>query len=110
MNESSFYCKPAPGERIDTQLQLAPDDKSAIHGAVLDLERAPLSGALVLLFQVQSDTEPRGRHLIAQCVTDSEGHFAFGGLWGDRLYQVKIFLQNTNVRTLVLSGETAADL
>ena len=100
MGEPNFYCKPAKGERIETRLQLPPDTSAAIHGTVLDLEGAPMPGALVLLFRI--DEEEDRPVLLAQAATDPEGHFAFGGLEGDRLYRIKVFQQNTKVRTLEL--------
>jgi len=101
MQEFKFYCKPAPGERIETALTVSPDTSSAIHGVLTDPEGAPLPATLVLLFQTEEDAPPV---LIAQIATDAEGHFAFGGLMGDTLYQIKIFQQNTRVRTLELSS------
>ena len=103
MNETNFYCKPAPGERIETKLQIAPDPSAAIHGVVLDTEGAPISAALVLLFRV--DEEQSAEVLSAQAATDSEGHFAFGGLTGDVLYRVKVFQRGGKVRALEVRGE-----
>ncbi|MCL2563720.1 MAG: carboxypeptidase-like regulatory domain-containing protein [Oscillospiraceae bacterium] len=90
MNDANFYCKPAQGERIETKLELAPDISAAIHGVVSDTEGAAIGGALVLLFRVDEQTD-KAHTLIAQIVTDAEGHFAFGGLDGDVLYRVKVF-------------------
>ena len=101
MQDFKFYCKPAPGERIETALSISPDTSSAIHGVLTDPEGVPLPAVLVLLFRTAEDTPPV---LIAQIVTDAEGHFAFGGLVGDTLYQIKIFQQNTRMRTLELSS------
>ena len=100
MSDFCFYCKPAPGERIETALTVAPDISSAIHGVVTTPSGAPLGGALVLLFRVEEDVSS----LIAQCTTDADGHFAFGSLEGDLLYRIKVFQQGRRVRTLTLRG------
>jgi len=97
MNEANFYCKPACGERIETKLQITPDTSAAIHGVVSDTAGTAVPAALVLLFRVE---EEQAHTLIAQAATDSEGHFAFGGLEGDVLYRVKLFRQGAAVRTL----------
>ena len=101
MQDLKFYCKPAQGERIETVLTVPLDTSSAIHGVLTDPDGIPMSAVLVLLFQTTEDAPPS---LIAQVTTDSDGHFAFGGLLGDTLYQIKIFQQNTRVRTLELSS------
>jgi len=108
MLESTFYCKPAKGERIETRLQITPDLSAAIHGVVLDPEGGPVAAAFVLLFRVEEEATPL---LLAQSATDRDGHFVFGGLEGDTLYRIKVFQQNWSVRTLELrpsSGDFTA--
>ena len=101
MSDFSFYCKPAPGERIETAFSITSDTSSAIHGVVTDQDGAALVSVLVLLFRIEDDAPPV---LIAQCTTDRDGHFAFGGLLGDVLYRVKVFEQNKRVRELTLAS------
>jgi len=101
MQDHKFYCKPAEGERIETALTISPDTSSAIHGVLTDPDGLPMSAVLVLLFQTAEDALPS---LVAQVMSDADGHFAFGGLRGDTLYQIKLFQQNTRVRTLDLSS------
>ena len=101
MQDIKFYCKPAKGERIETALTIPLDTSSAIHGVLTDPDGTPMPTVLVLLFQIAEDAPPT---LIAQIMSDTDGHFAFGGLAGDTLYQIKIFQQNTRVRTLELSS------
>jgi len=103
MSEANFYCKPAPGERIDTRLQLAPDTAAAIYGVVSDPAGAPIPAALALLFRVEED--PATHTLLAQAATDAEGHFAFGGLESDVLYRIKLFPQGGTTRTLEWRAE-----
>ena len=101
MPDFNFHCKPAPGERIETTLAIPPDTSSAIHGVLTDPKGVPRPAVLVLLFRLEADAAPV---LIAQITTDADGHFAFGGLPGDTLYQVKLFQANTRMRTLDLSS------
>jgi len=100
MQDSAFYCKPAPGERIETTLQIAPDTSSAICGTVTDLDKNPLPGVLAVLFRIEDDHKPI---LLAQISTDADGQFAFGSLDGNTLYRIKVFQQGKNVRELELA-------
>ena len=101
MSDFHFYCKPAPGEQVETALTIIPDTSSAIHGVLTDPDGASVPSALVLLFSVGEDASLA---LIAQCTTDVDGHFAFGGLSGNTLYRVKVFPQGKRVRELSLCG------
>ena len=103
MNETSFYCKPAHAERIETKLHIAPDTTAAIHGTVFHTDGTPVSSALALLFRVDEDT--KAHTPLAQTTTDADGQFAFGMLTGDVLYRVKIFRQGTRVRVLEIRGD-----
>jgi len=95
---AQFYCKPACGELIETILRLEPDKSAAIHGIVLDPADNPVPGASVLLFRTG---EAQGESaLIAKTSTDPAGHFVFGPLEGDVLYQVRAFRNDTVVRVL----------
>ena len=98
MKQPNFYCKPAPGERVETTLQVRKDLTSVIHGVISTSDHIPLTEALVLLFR----EEEGALHpvLVGQVTTDEEGHFAFWNLQGDILYQIKIFQQGKQVRTL----------
>ena len=98
MRETSFFCKPTKGERVETQLQLSPSHTAAIYGVVTAPDGSPVTAALVLLFRVEED--PPGLIPQAQSTTDTDGHFAFGGLEGDVLYRVKVFPQGGRVRVL----------
>lgn len=102
MQQSNFYCKPAPGERVETTLQVPPDLTAAIHGIVTAPDGMPLADVLVLLFRMED--ESASAVLIAQVSTDADGHFAFGNLQGDALYRIKVFQQGKQVRTLELTA------
>jgi len=93
-----FYCKPACGELIETTLRLEPDKSAAIHGIVLDPADSPVPGASILLFRI--DETQNESALIAKACTDAEGHFVFGSLKGDVLYQIRAFRNDTAIRVL----------
>ena len=97
----SFYCKPKKGQRIEAVLQVERAQSAAIHGVLRDSGGEPLTEALALLFRADENKDVP----IAQAQSDPEGHFAFGGLQGDTLYQVKIFQQNREIRKLALGED-----
>ena len=89
MQQPNFHYKPAPGERIDTRLVVSPNSAACVFGQVAEPSGTPLAGVLVLLLRIETDT-PAGVP-VAQMLTDTDGHFAFGGLAGDVLYRAKVF-------------------
>ena len=94
----NFYCKPKKGQRIETTLQVEREQSAVIHGVLKDPTGEPIVSALLLLFCIEEHADTP----IAQAYSDPDGHFAFWGLEGDRLYRVKLFQQNTEVRELSL--------
>ena len=98
MQQPNFHCKPVPGERIEAQLVAISDPAACVFGQVMEPVGTPLAGALVLLFRIEPDT-PAGVP-VAQMLTDTDGHFAFGGLDGDVLYRVKVFCHSGKMRVV----------
>jgi len=98
--KTKFYFKPAPGEQIETKIQIDHDLRSSIYGTVVDLEGAPISGALALLFRAGEAQTP-----LSQFYTDEDGQFVFGDLFGDTLYLIKIFRSNRKIRELEIMAE-----
>ena len=94
-----FYCKPKKDQRIETVLQVERDQSALIHGVVKDPAGAPIAGALLLLFSADENRDIP----LAQAHTDPEGHFAFWGLAGDVLYQIKLFQEHTDMREITLN-------
>ena len=98
----NFYLKPTPGQRVETQLTVQQDNTATIFGRIHNTTGAPLPTVLVLLFQEGKDSP------IAQCESDLDGHFAFGGLPGNTLYQVKVFPPGPAPRVLEFHDLTSA--
>ena len=95
-----FYFKPAAGEHIETTVNLTPDSSAAISGTVFSGKGTRVSGALVLLFRTGEE-----KKLIDRQFTDDEGHFFFGPIEGDVMYQIKIYKNHVKIRELEIVAE-----
>ncbi len=94
MSSLKFYVKPAPGERVETELTLPSAQEAAILGSVRTADGTPAAACTVLLY-ADGDTVP-----LKQAFTDAEGRFCFGPLAGDQLYIINIYHDHTRIRTL----------
>ena len=100
MTNNHFYIKPRQGELVNIHIPITASDGAVIHGVLTDEAGLPIANALVLLFRApQADSEHTMRPL-AHMRSDADGHFAFSGIHGDCLYEIRVFVQNTNIRTL----------
>ena len=93
---AKFYFRPSKGETIHTQVRPETDQGCGICGTISSGDKKT-EGALVLLFETQGQQAGR---LIASCVTDEDGAFAFGPLAAGELYVVKVFCDSLRLREL----------
>jgi len=98
---SKFYFRPAKGEQMSTVIAPENDESACICGRVVDGKQHPVSDALVLLFSTDEDT-PR---LLGSFCTDSDGHFLFGPLAGERLYLIKVYKNSLKLRELEVRAD-----
>lgn len=98
MKNNSFYIKALKGQFVNTEMKLSIKDTAATHGVILDNAGAAISGALVVLFEIQEEMH----HPVAYIETDKEGHFAFSSLEAGKLYRLRVFVSQKNMRNLVL--------
>ena len=94
MSTLRFYVKPAPGERVETELTVPDEAASCILGTVRSPTGDPAGGCAVLLYG-EDEAEP-----LAQAFTDAQGRFCFGPIPGDRLYIINIYRDSARIRTL----------
>ena len=100
MTNNHFYIKPRQGELVNIHIPITAPDDAVIHGVVTDETAQPIAGALVLLFSAPQTDEQKTMRPIAHMRSDAGGHFAFSDIHGDCLYEIRIFIQNTTMRTL----------
>jgi hypothetical protein len=93
---AKFYFRPAKGETIHTQLKPETEEGCGVCGTIADGEKKK-EGALVLLFEARGQQTGK---LLASCVTDEDGAFAFGPLAAGELYVVKVFCDSLKLREL----------
>jgi len=100
MTNNHFYIKPRKGELVNIPIPVSASESAVIHGVVTDETGQPIAGVLVLLFSAAQTDEQGPSAPIAHMLSDTDGHFAFSGIHGDRLYEIRTFVQNTAIRTL----------
>lgn len=91
----AFYVKPAARELVDAASTLAPDQRPALTGTVLDAAERPVEAALVTFYLADAPTKPVGA-----VYTDELGRFAFGPLEAGQLYHVTVFKASDEIRPL----------
>lgn len=99
MNASaSFYVKPSENELIETTVHMKPDPHPALLGTVVSEDGKPLSGALVAIYRSGGAGAPDSPE--GSLYTDEFGQFAFGPLDPGKLYLVRVYKNNRQIRTL----------
>lgn len=94
MSTLRLYVKPAPGERVETELTIPDEADSCILGTVRTPSGDPAAGCAVLLYPESGDAP------LAQAFSDAQGRFCFGPIPGDRLYIINIYRDSARIRTL----------
>ncbi len=100
---TKFFVHPGEHETIKTEITLAPDRRSALHGRVCLPDGKPAVDALVMLFHagVQGG-EPK---FVSCMFTDDSGHFVFGPLEPEVLCLLKVYKNSVKVRELEILTE-----
>ncbi|MCL2081392.1 MAG: carboxypeptidase-like regulatory domain-containing protein [Oscillospiraceae bacterium] len=96
----NFYIRPGVNERVEAQVELVPDARSAVYGVVRTEDGLPVSGALVLLFETGRGPEEAAPS--SQMFTDENGRFAFGPLAAGTLYMLSVYKNAVKLRELEL--------
>lgn len=100
---AQFYIRPGTNERIEAQVELKPDARSAIHGVVREADGTVVSDALVMLFE--TGRTPEEIFHVSQMFTDETGRFAFGPLTAGTLYMLKVFKNSVKLRELEIIAD-----
>ena len=96
----SFYVKPAANELVETTVHIQPDPRPALLGTVLS-GRKPVQDALVAIYLSGGSDAPD--QPVGSLYTDELGHFAFGPLEPQKLYQVRVFKASPSPRNRELN-------
>ncbi len=100
---AKFFFRPGSNERIETQVDLKADLRSAIHGIVRGDDGRPVANAVVMLFE--TGQTPDDLHHLTQMFTDECGRFVFGPLNAGTLYMIKVFKNAVKLRELEVLAE-----
>ncbi len=94
----TFYVKPSENELIETVIHIKPDPRPALLGSVLNEAGKPVAGALVAVYRSGGGGAPDVP--IGSLYTDEFGQFAFGPLDSGKLYLVRVYQNDGQIRTL----------
>lgn len=94
----SFYVKPSENELIETVVHMKSDPRPALLGTVVSASGKPIDGALVAVYRSGGAGEPDV--LEGSIYTDTFGQFAFGPLEPGKLYLVRVYKNDNQIRTL----------
>lgn len=93
---SKFYFRPDCGEQVQVTLTVSEDSHAAVCGTVTDQTGCTVQDAMVILYVCDTqDPQP-----IAGLCTDDDGQFVFGPLEGGKLYMVKVFYNDLQIREM----------
>ena len=93
---SKFYFRPDHGERVQATLTVSGEPRAAICGTVIDRDGSIVRDAVAVLYLCDA-AEPQP---IAGLCTDDDGQFVFGPLEGGKLYMIKIFHNDLQIREM----------
>ena len=104
---AKFFIRPGVNERIETQVNLKAETRSAIHGVIRGENGLPVADAVVMLFE--TGNTPDDLHHITQMISDENGRFVFGPLTAGKLYMIKIFKNAVKLRELEAIAQPLGD-
>ena len=93
---SKFYFRPDCGEQVQMTLTVSEETHAAVCGTVIDHTGCTVRDAIVILYTCDT-TDPQP---IAGLCTDDDGQFVFGPLEGGKLYMIKVFHNDLQVREI----------
>ncbi|GAA0179418.1 hypothetical protein SH2C18_22910 [Clostridium sediminicola] len=88
---TKFEFKPKPNEEIDAIIKIPKEQRSAIHGVVVDWCGKPVKNAVVKLFLKKTSNKKCSLKPLTHTFTDDCGQFLFGPLNPCRCYVVKVW-------------------
>jgi hypothetical protein len=103
---SKFYFRPDSGEQVQVTLTVSEESHAAVCGTVTDQAGCAVQDAVVILY-VCDTTDPQP---IAGLCTDDDGQFVFGPLEGGKLYMVKVFYNNLQIREMRFGERSAIEV
>lgn len=93
---SKFYFRPDRGEQVQVMLTVSDEPHAAVCGTVIDQDGCAVQDAVAILYTCDA-TEPQP---VAGVCTDDDGQFVFGPLEGGRLYMIKVFHNDLQIREM----------
>lgn len=102
---TKFQVTPGKNEQIELTVKLQEEQRSVIHGIVLDCNNKPLKDAVVKLFEVNNPCDPCSLIPITHAFTDECGQFLFGPLTPNKKYVIKVWHSHVTIRPVVIKPD-----
>lgn len=104
-----FEFTPEENEQIETEIKVPKEPRSIIHGIVQDTSGRLIEDAVVKLFIVEDPCNPCSLIPVTHTFTDSCGEFVFGPLIPGKQYMIKIWVNETNIKRVVIRPDVDAE-
>lgn len=91
---------PKENEQIEAVIKLPTEERSVIHGTVIDANGCPVADAVVKLLEVVKGCKIP--YPLTHTFTDQYGQFLLGPLCPNRKYMLKVYKESINVRCMPL--------
>ena len=95
----NFFVSPQKDEIIDTTIHINQNIKTALIGHVLNINEEPIKDAFLIVYEVEKNSHKQLK-MKSFGYTDEWGSFALSPLEVGKLYNVKVYANNENLRTL----------
>jgi hypothetical protein len=93
------FC-PGKNEQLETTIILQKENRSVIHGVVLDENKCPVKDAVIKLFELPNKEKCCELIPITHTFTDECGQFLFGPLPPCKHFVIKVWHNGVNIRKI----------
>ncbi len=102
-----FNVKPNENEQIEAIVKVPEEPRSVIHGIVKDHTGKIVKDAVVKLFELKHP--PCNMKPLTHTFTDKCGQFLFGPLCPNKVYVIKVWIDNVKIRKIVIDDDNCED-
>lgn len=102
------FC-PKENEQIEATVKVPEENRSVIHGTVINCKNIPIKDAVVKLFEKIKTSCGSKLIPITHTFTDNCGEFLFGPLHPNKEYALKVWYHDVNIRKIKFNSENCDD-
>lgn len=91
------------GKQFDLDITLPEDNRNVIYGVIKNCYKEPVCDAVVKLIEVVKDCGKEEHRPISHTFTDKDGSFVFGPLCPNKIYEIKIWVNEVKHHKVCVS-------